>query len=276
MFSLRSNSTLIHLTTDESTWFAGVTALAIIVGVLTSIPLSKNIGRKKLFMVSNCFSFVGYLGMYFAPTFLVLMISRITQCIGMGMVAMTLGVYLSEIATVKMRGPLIGISQTSICFGLLIATALCIVLPIELLSVVLATHSFIVTMVLIFIPASPHWLLINNKEKLANTSLRFLRGTSYPGIELEVEEIRNCIMEKDSVHKSSIFESFQARTFTKPLSVFSLIFVLLGSSGNDTIVFYGPTIFSTLNIGIPPTVLATMPWIGFSIGYASKYKDNDE
>jgi MFS family permease len=72
-------------------------------GVLISIPSSEKIGRKKLFLVSNTISILGYVLMYFAQSFLVLVTGRTVQCIGMGLGAMTIGVFLSEVSTVKMR-----------------------------------------------------------------------------------------------------------------------------------------------------------------------------
>merc|ERR1711892_94952 len=127
------DSALVGLTVDESTWFVGITPLAMTLGVLISIPVSEKIGRKKLFFVSNIFSILGYVVMYFAPSFLLLVLGRATQCIGMGLGAMTIGVFLSEISTVKLRGPLMGVSQTSACVGQLIAASLCIFLPVEYL-----------------------------------------------------------------------------------------------------------------------------------------------
>merc|ERR1711964_253102 len=109
-------------------------------GVLTSIPVSEIIGRRKLFFISNFFSVLGFLVIFLAPSFFLLMVGRGTQCLGMGLGAMTIGVFLSEISTVKMRGPLIGISQTSAVVGNLISSSLCIFLPIEFLSLVLASN----------------------------------------------------------------------------------------------------------------------------------------
>ena len=83
-------------------------------------------------------------------------------------------------------------------------------------------------------------------------------------------EIKNCIKEKEFVNKGSIHNALSTRTFTMPLLVFTVIFVVLGTCGNDTFVFYGPTIFSKIDVGIPTPVLSTLPWIGFSIGYASR------
>ena len=261
---------LLELTVEESTWFVGITPLAMTCGVLMSIPISEKIGRKKLFVISNIFSIMGYIVMYFAPAFSVLVLGRSIQCFGMGLGAMTVGVFLSEISTVKMRGPLIGISQTSACVGQLIGASICIFLPIQFLSLILASHSFLVIILMFFLPGSPQWLVRKSKEDDARKSMKTLRGKGYPGIDMEIMEIKNCVKERESDDKSSVSNSVTSRTFTLPLLVFTVIFMVLGTCGNDTFLFYGPTIFTQIEVGIPTPVLSTLPWIGFSIGYASR------
>ena len=242
-------------------------------GVLISIPVSEIIGRKKLFFVSNIFSILGYLVIFFAPSFLFLMLGRSTQCLGMGLGGMTIGVFLSEISTVKMRGPLIGMSQTSTAVGLLIASTLCIFIPIQFLSLVLACNSFLVLLLLFFIPRSPQWLVRKEKDEDAIKSLKVLRGSKYPGVYLELLEIKTCVKDKESKSEGLVTEALKKRTFTRPLLTFTVIFIVLGTCGNDTFVFYGPTIFTNIDIGVQATVLATLPWVGFSIGYAGRITD---
>ena len=267
------DSVLVYLTGDESTWFVGITPLVMMLGVLISIPVSEIIGRKKLFFVSNIFSILGYLVIFFAPSFLFLMLGRSTQCLGMGLGGMTIGVFLSEISTVKMRGPLIGMSQTSTAVGLLIASTLCIFIPIKFLSLVLACNSFLVLLLLFFIPRSPQWLVRKGKDEDAIKSLKVLRGSKYPGVYLELLEIKTCVKDKESKSEGLVTEALKKRTFTRPLLTFTVIFIVLGTCGNDTFVFYGPTIFTNIDIGVQATVLATLPWVGFSIGYAGRITD---
>ena len=262
------DSVLVDLTEDESTWFVGITPLAMTLGVLVSIPVSEIIGRKKLFFISNILSILGYLVIFFASSFLLLMLGRSIQCLGMGLGAMTIGVFLSEISTVKMRGPLIGISQTSATTGLLISSFLCIFIPIQFLSLVLACNSLLVIVLLLFIPRSPQWLVRKGKDEEAMKSLKVLRGSKYPGVDLELMEIKTCVKDKESESKGSVTKALKKRIFTRPLLTFTVVFIVLGICGNDTFVFYGPTIFRKIDIGIPPSVLATLPWVGFSIGYA--------
>ena len=69
----------------------------------------------------------------------------------------------------------------------------------------------------------------------------------YPGVEVELQEIKQCVKEGDSLlasKKISFWQAIQERTFRIPMATFATIFLLLGICGNDTMVFYGPTIFS--------------------------------
>ena len=92
--------------------------------------------------------------------------------------------------------------------------------------------------------------------------MKTLRGNGYPGIDMEINEIKNCV--KDSVDESSVCNAVTRRTFTMPLLVSTVIFMVLGTCGKDTFLLYGPTIFTQLQVGIPTTVLSTLPWIGFA------------
>ena len=63
----------------------------------------------------------------------------------------------------------------------------------------------------------------------------------YPGVEVELQEIKQCVKEGDS-KKISFWQAIQERTFRIPMATFATIFLLLDICGNDTIIFYGPTI----------------------------------
>ena len=101
---------------------------------------------------------------------------------------------------------------------------------------------------------------------------------------MELQEIKQCVKEGDSLEdkKTSCWQTIQDRTFRIPLATFATIFLLLGICGNDTMVFYGPTIAAQVknltsylthvspkvDVGVSKDWLAILPWIGFSLGYA--------
>ena len=255
---------------DEGSWFVSVTPVAMVAGLLFSIPASDMLGRKRLFLVSNSVSMFGYLVLYFAPSFLFLMIGRAVQCTGMALGAQTTGVFLNEISTVKLRGPLSGCNMSgSNVIGLLWYTAVCIFLPINWLALTLAANNLLAIFLLMFLPESPQWLVCHDRADEAKKSLRRLRGQNYPGLEVEVEEIKQCIMARESLGKAPFLEAICARTFSRPMLMFTVVFVCIALCGQDTLVFYGPTIFTQINIGISSAQLATLPWLGFTIGYAT-------
>merc|ERR1719350_224158 len=115
-------------------------------------------------------------------------------------------------------------------------------------------------------PGSPQWLVRKGKEEDAVKSLKALRGSKYPGVDMEIMEIKNCVKEKESQEKGSVSTTLKSKQFNRPLLTFTVIFIVLGLCGNDTFLFYGPTIFNSIDIGIPAAVLSTLPWIGFCIG----------
>ena len=262
-------NSVVRLSLDEGSWFVSMTPVAMVVGLLLSIPASEKLGRKKIFLVSNCISISGYLLLFFAPSFLFMVIGRAVQCTGMGLGAMTTGVFLNEISTVKLRGPVSGCNMTSNVVGILCYTALCIVLPIQWLSLALAANSLLVIFMLLLLPESPQWLLRHDREDEAKESLRRLRGKNYPGLEVEVEEIKQCVKAREALAEASFLEAICSRTFSLPMLMFTVVFVCVALCGNDTLMFYGPTIFAQINIGISSAQLATLPWFGFSIGYAT-------
>ena len=75
-----------------------------------------------------------------------------------------------------------------------------------------------------------------------------MRGTRYPGVEMEMEEIEQCCKDEKVQGNNPVLDEIQSRTFVIPMSIFVLIFSLLACTGNDTMVFLGPSIFSEVTI----------------------------
>ena len=264
-----ASSGLVELGQEESTWFSSLTPLGLMLGTLASIPASERLGRKKLLLFSNLVNLASFLSLSLATSFTVLMLARLIGCIGLGLGGMTAIVYLNEIGIVALRGPLVGASQTSIYLGLLAYTALSTIIPVQYLSLAMASNSFLVFLLLLLIPESPQWLLRRGMEDKARASLLLLRGPGYMGVEAEMSEVKHCLKASEALGSDqTLTQSLGARTFSRPLATFTVIFFLVGCSGSDTLVFYGPSIFSQLNVGISPGLLASLPCIGYTLGYA--------
>merc|ERR1719204_2734301 len=106
-----------------------------------------------MFLLSNFISCLGFVALYLAPNFHFLVAFRIGQCFGLGLGATTTAVFLTEVGVVSLRGPVSGCNMTSFCFGLLCYTATSSLIPMSMLSLVLALHCLVVfLLVLVFLP----------------------------------------------------------------------------------------------------------------------------
>ena len=253
-------SPLLHLSEFEATWFVTVSPIAMNLGVFLSIPLSEWLGRKQIFLASNFCSMLGYLAVFLAPNFPVLLTARFFQVCAMGLADISPGVYLTEISTVKARGPISGCNMTAGVVGTLFYTALCIFLPIRFLSLAFVAHNLIVLLMVLFLPESPQWLVRKGREVEARAALLKLRGSTYQGVELEVDEIRLCTKLEEVTSPESLKQTFTSRQFTLPLATFSIVFLCVGLAGNDTMVFYGPTIFSQVEATIAYSPVLPLQW----------------
>ena len=113
---VNTTSPLIHLSVDESTWFAAVTPIAMAIGVLLSGPITEPLGLKRVLLISNFSSSRGSLAVFFAPSFPVLILARLLHCVGIGMGTTTAIVYINEISTIKTRGPFVGACLTTVSY----------------------------------------------------------------------------------------------------------------------------------------------------------------
>ena len=50
--------------------------------------------------------------------------------------------------------------------------------------------------------------------------------------------------------------------------MFCMLFVSVGCNGHDTILVYGPSIFTHLHLSLTSVQMATISWLGFTTGYA--------
>ena len=86
---------------------------------------------------------------------------------------------------------------------------------------------------------------------------------------MELKELVQIIKERESIVAGSITSSLVSPSFYRPMAVFTLVFFFVGTSGNDTLMFYGPTIFTQLDLVIDAKFAITLIWVAFVIGYAA-------
>jgi SP family xylose:H+ symportor-like MFS transporter len=229
--------------------------------------ISKSLGRKNgLFMAAAAF-FISAIGAWKPETFNVFglldvysfVIYRIIGGIGVGLASMISPMYIAEIAPAKIRGRLISFNQFSIIFGMLVIYFVNYFIAkqgdeqwlitdgwrLMFLSGAIPAGIFIV--LLFFVPETPRFLVLNNKEDKALKVLKKIAGEENSKVILE--EIKGTLHEHNAPWLSYGFLIIFVGIM---LSVFQQ-FV-----GINVVLYYAGNIFRNMGSSTDSSLLQTI------------------
>jgi SP family arabinose:H+ symporter-like MFS transporter len=249
------------LSASEEGWFVSSGLLGCIIGVIVSGFLSDRIGRKKVMILSGFMFLLSGIGCSFAPSFTLLVISRMTGGIGVGMASVISPMYIAEFAPATSRGKMIAYYQLAITTGILLAyfsNALLLELSKNTIQstffqwflkketwrpmfLMMSIPSAIFIAMLIKIPESPRWLFFVNKQEKAEDILTAIVGSSEA--KKEMEGMSSAALK----HKTRQL-SFLDRTIRLPLIIGVVLAILQQFCGINAIIYYGPKIFESAGI----------------------------
>ncbi len=234
--------------------------------------IARKLGRKKgmliaavLFLISAIGSAIPEIG--FAPIgegshihITQFIIYRIIGGIGVGLASMLAPMYISEMAPAEKRGSLVSWNQFAIIFGMLIVYFVNYSIATQgddawlntvgwrwmFASESIPAITFLV--LLNFVPESPRWLILNNKQDEGFNILETVNGTE------GAKQVFNEIVESMKHHISaSVFSyGFFIIVIGMLLSIFQQ-FV-----GINVVLYYAPEIFKTMGSGTDTALLQTI------------------
>jgi SP family xylose:H+ symportor-like MFS transporter len=227
--------------------------LGALVGAAGAGLLSKKIGRKKSLIISAVFFIISAWGSGL-PSMLpesttLLVVFRIIGGIAIGIASMNAPMYIAEIAPAKKRGNLVTFYQLAIVIGFFVVFLVTYFIGSELTEAQNVEFgwrqmfwsemipAFLFLGLLFFVPKSPRWLMINNKDEEAKDILKRIHGDAIA--EKEFSEIKTSI-EKD-------IKSAKVSVFTKSLLpiviIGTVLSVLQQFTGINAVLYYGADIF---------------------------------
>ncbi len=177
--------------------------------------------------------------------------------LGVGASTVAAPAYVSEIAPAKDRGRLVGFYQFNIVLGILVAflsnyllsnigeNAWRWMIGIE------ALPAFIYTILVMTVPKSPRWLLLQGRREEAHSVLEQL----YPGD--DIETIMSDIEESQKDHHSSKEHIFMKK-YRFPLILAFLIAFFNQLSGINAFLYYAPRIFQEAGLGESTALLSSI------------------
>ncbi len=230
------------------------------IGALLNGRLADILGRKKIFLYTAIIFFIGSILCFISPNVLFLMASRFIVGFAIGIITFLAPLYLSEIAPEKIRGALVSLFQLSITLGILFSylTNACFAKygNWRMMLFVGVVPALILISGSIFMPDTPRWYILSNRENKAKKVLAWLRNDI--DVELEIENIKSLL--KDKKEKSR-FEFRKWMLFPLLIGVGGMF--IQQWTGINTIIYYAPYILK--NAGFNDNTGAIYATIGIGV-----------
>ncbi len=215
-----------------------------VLGTILSGFISKKYGRKNAILVSAVIFTIGSLLASAATTSAILIGGRFFLGIAVGIASFTTPLYLSEMAPKRIRGALISMYQLMITIGIVAAFLSDTLLSSgghwRIMLGILAIPAALMFLGVSFLPKSPRWLIMNNKEGKALEVLSNLRS-SQEIAETEYNEIKTSL----KTETPGGFALLKSSSFRKVIILGIILQAAQQFTGINVVMYYAPEIFKT-------------------------------
>jgi sugar porter (SP) family MFS transporter len=229
----------------------------VIGAMLGGIPSDK-LGRKKtLFWIAVIF-LVSAVGSALAIDWYTFLVFRFIGGLGVGCSSVTAPMYISELSPASHRGRLVAMFQFNVVLGILIAFLSNYLLQDlgdnawRWMLGVQAFPSLIFSVLVLFIPESPRWLVV---KKHAPEAARAVLALIDPRI--ADSELRSITNSYNQASKSNQGEKIFSKKYAVPVLLAITFAVFNQVSGINAIIYYAPRIFEMTGLGSDSALLST-------------------
>jgi sugar porter (SP) family MFS transporter len=222
--------------------------------LLGGIPCDK-LGRKKTLFWIGILFLVSAIGSALAPNPYVFSFFRFIGGIGVGASSVAAPIYISEISSAKNRGKLVALFQFNIVFGILIAFFSNYLFEgfsgandWRWMIGIVALPALIYSIIVLKIPESPRWLILNKKDDANGLKVLELIYDKAEALE-SFNEI------KKDVVLTSQKDKFFSKKYNWPILLAFLISFFNQLSGINFILYYAPEILEMAGLGSKESLL---------------------
>src|SRR5215203_1399316 len=225
------------------------------VGAGSAGPLSDKLGRRNLILIAGVLFAIGALGAPLAPNVGVLVFFRVVLGLAVGAAALTVPLYLSEIAPTQIRGAISSLNQLMITVGILTAYIVNAILASggawRWMLGLAVVPAVILLIGMYFMPETPRWLVSQDRDDEAREVLR--RDRSEEAVEKEIRDIR----EVEEQEEGGIRELLAS--WVRPALVVAIgLAVFQQIIGINTIIYYAPTTLTNVGYGNEAAIYANL------------------
>ena len=227
----------------------------VIGAIFGGIPTNR-FGRKNTLICIGILYVVSALGSALVNDPISFAVFRFIGGLGVGASTIAAPAYVSEIAPSKDRGRLVSLYQFNIVLGILIAFLSNYLLrntgeePWRWMLGIEAVPAVIYTIIILFVPKSPRWLISTGKFAEAGKVLKIIDPTA--DVDQKISEIRK----QTEVDPKG--ENIFMKKYRFPLKLAFLIAFFNQLSGINAFLYYAPRIFEAAGLGESTALLSSI------------------
>ncbi|CAH0693826.1 unnamed protein product [Chilo suppressalis] len=242
---LKSNTSSIHITDDQASWIASLSAAGTPMGCIVSGYLMDAIGRRLTLILTEIPLISGWVLIASAQNVPMLYIGRLLIGFGSGMVGAPARVYTAEVSQPHLRGMLGALASVGVSSGVLVQYVIGSATTWNVLAGISVVVPVLSLLGMLMLPETPNYLLTNDKVDKAQASLKKMRGSTY-NVNEEIQRMitfkeKNCVEPLKSPRE--IIKALLSPSALKPFSILAVYFFLYQWCGVNTITFYAVEVF---------------------------------
>jgi MFS transporter, SP family, galactose:H+ symporter len=226
-------------------WIVSAMMLGATIGALLAGWMSSVLGRKRSLILAAVLFVAGSLLCGFAWSPSTLIAARVVLGLAIGVATFTAPLYLAEVAPEYIRGAMISLYQLMITIGILVAflsdTAFSYSGNWRWMLGIIAIPGALFLIGVLFLPDSPRWLMMNQRDAEALDVLQRLRGN--PEI---VEREANDIREQLRTPQRGWHMFLENSNFRRSVGLGVLLQLMQQFTGMNVVMYYAPRIFQDM------------------------------
>ena len=246
---------LFLLTETDVSWYASLSVVGAALGGIPCWLLLDRFGRKSGLLLASLPLTAGWICIITANHYAMLHVGRLLTGISLGSVLPNVSIYISEISQADIRGRLSALNNLCLMLGLLVVYCLGTVVSWRWLAVMGQGITLVALSFSLYIPETPHFLIMRGKHNEAKAVMTWLRESS-----LECEQDLKDITQNLTNSTPVTIQDFQLASVYKPMIQMVLLLLFMELVGPMPIIFYGESIFTDAgfmtNPGVPQIINA--------------------
>ncbi|CAH0546084.1 unnamed protein product [Brassicogethes aeneus] len=167
-----NHTSSISISSEAGSWMAVIPLIGSVVGALTAASIVDRLGRKKTIIATSVPFFLAWMLIAFASSAIELNVARFTAGAAGGVTFTAVPMYVVEISDPKVRGLLGSSCSVTWIIGILLINIIGSYLSIFWTAIVSSFIPLIACVTFVWMPESPYYLLMRDREADAKESLR--------------------------------------------------------------------------------------------------------